>query len=495
MDIKYIVKIKYTIRLNFFKTIYILVLDTFVAKREKKDMNKIPLLIWWLLPALLVPVTNWGQAICVPAEAAKLQSAITVPIQIPLSEVEKMVNSTLQGLIYEDNSYTDNDNDNFKVKVWKQGNLSLTPNAANQFQISVPLKVWAEKGYGAFGYNTYKDCTFEMEIRFKTSFNIAPDWSVKTVTTPAGYKWITRPVLDFAGVKIPITPIVEKILDQNYAEFSRTIDDQIKQNLNFNTYALQAWNLVQQPYLVSEEYKSWMLITPIGVRMTPIRIRNSAFVSTLGFDIISQTVTGCVPVAPSSVRSLPKLQIVPQIDPKFEVNTAALIDYGYATNLAGQYFENYKMEFLNGKYTLYLYDISVGEEDGKLLINSKVRGDTKGDIILKGTPYYDIEKNEIGIMDTKFDLKTKNLFQRSASWLFNGLIEKNIEKAFKIPVGPIIDATKAGLISALNTEYYKGVKVKGGITELKPTAIKPVVDGIQVIIYTKGEINLDVKGL
>lgn len=216
-----------------------------------------------------MPVTNWGQAVCVPAEAAKLQSAITVPIQIPLSEVEKMVNSTLQGLIYEDNSYTDNDNDNFKVKVWKQGNLSLTPNAANQFQISVPLKVWAEKGYGAFGYNTYKDCTFEMEIRFKTSFNIAPDWSVKTVTTPAGYKWITRPVLDFAGVKIPITPIVEKILDQNYAEFSRTIDDQIKQNLNFNTYALQAWNLVQQPYLVSEEYKSWMLITPIGVRMTP----------------------------------------------------------------------------------------------------------------------------------------------------------------------------------------------------------------------------------
>lgn len=436
-----------------------------------------------------------SQALCVPADAEKLRSTITLPVNISLADVERLVNNAVTGLVYEDNSHTDNGNDQFKVKVWKTGNLKLRPNTSNQFSIAVPLKVWAEKGYGALGYYTYKDCTFEMEIRFKTVFNLSPDWNLRTVTTPDGYTWISRPVLDFGPVQIPITPIVERILNNNHASFSRAIDDQIKNYLNFKSYALDAWNLVAKPYLVSEDYKSWLLIAPLGVRATPLRLDKNAFNTTLGFDIISQTITGCKPDDPPAVKDIPQLQLVKSIDQAFAVNTAAVIDYAYATELAMQYFNNYKMEFVKGKYQLILHDITVGEEDGKLTILSGVSGDVRGSIILRGDPYYDPEKKEIGIRNTHFDLKTKNFFQRSASWIFNGLIEKNIEKNFKIPATPVLDATLSGLIAAINKEYYKGVSIQGNITRLQPTDIKAAVNGLQIIVLTGGEIKLNVAGL
>jgi hypothetical protein len=42
-----------------------------------------------------------------------------MPVTIPLSELSNMVNASVKDLIYQDDSYTDNNNDQFKVKSGK----------------------------------------------------------------------------------------------------------------------------------------------------------------------------------------------------------------------------------------------------------------------------------------------------------------------------------------------------------------------------------------
>jgi hypothetical protein len=90
----------------------------------------------------------------------KIKSSINIPIKIPLSAVSNTVNASVKNLIFEDNSYEDNDNDQFKVKVWKTKPIKILGGKNENLLIAVPLKIWAEKGIGTFGIYNYQNTTF-----------------------------------------------------------------------------------------------------------------------------------------------------------------------------------------------------------------------------------------------------------------------------------------------------------------------------------------------
>ena len=106
----------------------------------------------------------------------KIKSSITMPIKIPLSEIGDIINNSVQNLIFEDNSYTDNNNDQFKVKVWKTRPIRLVGGTKQNLLIEVPLKIWAEKGIGSLGVYTYQNTTFETVMYFSTQIIFNNNW-------------------------------------------------------------------------------------------------------------------------------------------------------------------------------------------------------------------------------------------------------------------------------------------------------------------------------
>ncbi|MBN9337985.1 MAG: DUF4403 family protein, partial [Chryseobacterium sp.] len=108
----------------------------------------------------------------------KIKSNITLPVSLPISEINSLVNQSIKGVLYEDQSYTDNNNDQFKIKVEKQNNINIKALTNNRLMISVPLKIWAEKGYGTLGYYMYKDTNFNLIMNFITSLTATQDWKL-----------------------------------------------------------------------------------------------------------------------------------------------------------------------------------------------------------------------------------------------------------------------------------------------------------------------------
>ena len=76
-----------------------------------------------------------------PYDFPQIKSSLTMPVRIPLSEVGNIVNSSVNELIYEDNSYTDNNNDQFKIKIWKTRPIRLVGGTKQNLLIEVPLKI------------------------------------------------------------------------------------------------------------------------------------------------------------------------------------------------------------------------------------------------------------------------------------------------------------------------------------------------------------------
>lgn len=445
----------------------------------------------------MLSVVAFGQAINdkqpVNYNFPKLKSGITMPVTIPLAEISNMINTSVKDLIYEDNSYTDNDNDQFKVKVWKTRPIRLVGGTNQNILIEVPLKVWAEKGIGTLGLYTYQNTTFETVMSFSTTINFQNNWTVKTTTEPNGFRWVVKPVLDFGRIKIPITGLVEKSLIEQQLKFSKTIDQQLATQLNFKQYAVMAWNIFSNPFNISEEYKTWLKITPISVNITPLKFYGNQINTNLGIDVYSETFTGNRPASAPPVKTVTDFSVVPALTDKFLLQTTANIPFTQATEIARNLFLDKEYDIRGS--SVKIKDIKVYGADNRVMIEAETEGYVNGKAFISGIPIYDEAKKKIVLSNTKFNLRTANILQKTATLLFKGRIIKMIEEEYGIPTQDLESSSKKNVEDAFNKEYYKGLKMTGKVFDLKPGQVLMNPYGITAVIDTNATLKLILDGI
>lgn len=425
----------------------------------------------------------------------KIKSNITLPVSLPVSEINNLINQSVKGILYEDQSYTNNNNDQFKVKVEKQGNITIKALTNNRLMISVPLKVWAEKGYGTLGYYMYQDTNFNLIMNFITSLAAKSDWKLSTKTTTAGFVWTQKPVLDYGKVKIPIASFIESVLKEQQSKFTTIIDQQIKSQFNLQPQLVMAWNQFSKPINVSQEYNTWLKISPQNTYMTPLQVFQDKIKTTVGIDLFSETFVGQVPLAAKDVNSVPNFVVKPDLPNIFNLQTTANISFDEATKMARQQFLNKEFSLNSEKNKVKADDIKVYAEKENIVIEVKTEGGVNGTAFIKGKPAYDTLSHKIVLTQTDFNLKTKNFFQKAFTVLFEGKIRKMIEKDYGIPLLDIENSSKKSLMESFNKEYYKGIRLQGNVIELKPSQFLLSENYITVVIDTKAQLQMNISGL
>lgn len=422
-------------------------------------------------------------------------SVISLPLDISVDDIQAQINKGLPELIYEDNSFEDNKNDDFKVKVWRKGNLVFTSLKDDIFSYEVPLKIWAQKRVSALGYAQTPATTFEMKLKFSSKFFIGQDWSLNTQTTPDGYEWITKPVLKVGYVDIPLSPVIGRLIENKQGGFAKQIDQVIKENYSLKPYLIDAWNMARKPFLASEEYHTWVKVEPVDIFMTPLKTAGKDLKTTIGFKVFVETIVGKEPGQPKPVTQIPLLRTVDQIPELFEVSLFNVISYEEATRISKTMFEGQTFEFRNGKYKIIVTDVSIYGNQENLVIKIDTKGNLKGTIYLKGIPKYDPVSRQVILTKTEIDVKSKSFLVKAASWLLEGTLEKKVEKDFGLPMDDIIKFARGSVENTINTEFSKGVKMSGAITEVIPGEVRVSEEGILAIVNAKAKVQLKVKGM
>lgn len=418
-----------------------------------------------------------------------------MPVKIPLSEIGNMINTSVPYLIFQDDSYTDNNNDQFKVKVWKTRPIRLVGGTKQNLLIEVPLKIWAEKGIGSFGLYNYQSTTFETVMYFNMQLTFNNNWTMVTKTLPMGYKWVTKPVLDYGKIKVPITTLVESSLKKQQADFCKTIDEMMVNQLNFQQYAIMALNQFAEPFEISEEYKTWLKITPISINITPLTFYGNRIDANIGIDTYSETFTGTKPESSRLIRSVANFNLVQQLPQTFLLQTTANIPFSEATAIAEKTFLGKEFDFREGKSKVKITSINVYGDEDRIVIEAQTEGAIEGTSYIAGIPVYDPLKRKIVLSDTKFKLKTKNILYKTATFLFQGKIVKMIEDEYGIPTAELEDSSRKSIEETFNKEYYKGLNMKGKVFKLTPSNIMLNPAGVTAVIDTQAQLELLVKGM
>lgn len=424
----------------------------------------------------------------------KFLSTVNIPLSISLADVERQINSQVNGLIYEDNSLTDNDDDLFMTKVWKRAPIHVTAQDS-LFHFQVPLKIWAKAGVKVLGFTQFQETEFEMNLRFATRFSIEKDWTANTQTTAEGYDWVKKPALKIAGLEIPVTSIVGRLIDKNLGKISKALDEQVQKQVDLRTPVLKAWNTVRQPYLIAEKYRTWLLVVPKRILITPFQFEKGAIRSTIGIEGYTLTQTGAKPDVRPAV-TIPELVVSKEIPDQFRIGLLSEATYPEAARIVSEEFVGKSYEFREGRYKITIAGIDLYGQNNSLIIKADLRGSLNGTVYLRGQPYYDAQTRTISLRDLHYDLDTKNILYKTANWLLQGSFARTLEKQLTIPVGSQIDEARKSLQDRLtNNQITKGVVINGKLEQVTPDQVYLTRDAMLAVVYASGKINLKVEGL
>jgi hypothetical protein len=423
-------------------------------------------------------------------EIAPVPSSLTIPVRISADEILRSLNTTLsKSALYEDYSYTDNGKDGLMMNAWKSQDLTMFF-SGNTVKYRVPLKLWIKKDLllGAAA-----EAVGELALNFKTSFGINPDWSLSTTTIVEYHEWLSRPVLKTGVGDISVEAIANLALNQSKKMLSKTLDDYVNQQINIRPYVQEAWDAIQEPVLLDEEYKMWSKTTPLSIGLTPITTYNNALQTKIAVECLNDVTFGEKPVFRENA-SLPNLRLLNEAPDDFQMRFATDVPFAEAERMAktmmiGQVFES-------GKNKVTIEDLAIWGNNDRMVVKSTLSGSFKGNIFFIGRPEFNHEKNQVEVKDLDFHVDTRSFLLRSASWIFQGTLKRKMAQSMVFPVGAQIAELKNSVQQSLiNYPIQPGVTLHGILDTVSVIDTRVTPAGIRVNLFSSGRVNVDVEGL
>ena len=416
-------------------------------------------------------------------DSSNHSSVLNLPIKLDKIELEKTINMQLGEVIYEDNDFSDG----LLIKATRQ--LDVTLEISDQkVKYTVPINLWVKKDVMI----TTVKAEGSLILEFETIYKVNPDWQLETKTEMSKYEWTEAPVVKLGFGNLNVTSIANQFIEQAKGQLSSAIDEQIKNLIDLKSEVGQAWNEMQSPILVSEEYKTWLLMNPDSVRLTPLVTKGDVIESIVVITAQPRMYMGEKPTIHTSAK-LPDFQFTdkpPRED--FSLFLGSEISFEEAERIIKQ---NMIGEIYNyGKRSIKVEDISLYGQGNKLVLKTSLSGSYEGEVFFTGKPEYNERKNEIVMKEVDFDFSSKKTLMKTASWLFKGTLKKTIQENLNFHLNENLDAAQKAIEQELeNFDLGPGIKLVGNLNELNVSHVYVSTSGLNVKVGLAGKLHIKVK--
>jgi len=393
----------------------------------------------------------------VPATIENKPSTIALAIELDILQLEKSINNTIKGTIYEDNNI---DDDNLMVKVIKQQDIHFGV-VGNTINCSLPLKIWVKyrlkRTVLGVTVNSDYEATGAMTLDVSSVFNLSKDWKVNTTTTIGKYQWTEKPTINAVGMSIPVSFVADMAIKSLKSKISASVDKAITDNVNIRNPMEQTWNLMQNPVNVNKDYDLWLKVNPLAIYSTPIIGKGNKISFNMGINTIIETSVGSALTAAPTKTKLPDYQISNEVKPEFLINTNINVSFQKITDIAQKYIVG--KEYKEGKKHIKIDKVTMFGKGDTLVVVIDVEGSANGTIYCVGKLQYDATAQALTITNFDFEMKTRNALLKSANWLMHKSFLKMIEPMLTIPLKDQMQ----GALTAGNS-FMKGYQIRKGVT-------------------------------
>lgn len=432
----------------------------------------------------------------VPLVYENAPSYINLPVTIKLKDIENKTNATLNGLIYEDNSF---DDDNIELKVWKEAPISITQKTdgtEQKIQTVLPLKVWVKYRIGTkklgIELYTYEEFNLNGVVTLQSDVDLN-NWKMQTKTELKSLDWKESPTMKILGKNVPITYILKPTISFFRSKIEKKIDESIEKSMDFKPNVLEALEKLCTPFEMSQAYSSWLRITPLEIYSTNARLRNESFVVDMGMKCNMETLIGNKPNSKFDKNKI-VLKPVTNIPQQINTNIAAVSPFVEASKIMTKNFSG--QVFGSGNKKVKVQNVTIWHKNSKLVIALDLEGSVNGSIYLSGFPLYNEKTKEIYFDKLDYALDTKDKLIRTANWLAQGMILRKIEANCRYSIQSNLEEGKKSMMTYLNNySPLPGVFINGKMEDIKFQKIQLSNQAIIAFINIKGTVKVTVDGL
>lgn len=416
-------------------------------------------------------------------------SIINIPIELKVKELEQSLNGQLNGVLYEDDSF--NDGDRMKIRAEKDGDIRIEADGMS-ILYRVPLNLWIQYNVGVGKV----EATGKLSLEFRTRYRIDPQWKLTTETELESYDWTQRPKARLGVVSLPIESIANLIIRRGEMSISQSIDEMVAESFKLEEYVNEAWEQLFTPYQISEEYRTWLMVNPRDIGMTPIVTDNNLMTATIIVKSEPELRFGEEPT-PSPTVTLPDFayRAAPQLtESGFQVFVEATLAYQEAEALTKQSLVGERFE--QGRRHVVVEDIELYGRGNNLVVNLSLSGSYEGSIFLTGEPVFNPQRNRIEIEDLEYTIDSKNFLLRSAAWLAKGTLKKKLQENMDYLLDYNIQDARKQMQEQLNGyQLAPGITLNGQLDNVDLYNAYLTIDGIRVAVALYGNVAILVDGL
>lgn len=325
-----------------------------------------------------------------------------------------------------------------------------------------------------------------VNVGFVNTVNVLSDYKIKLNIIRQEPVPVDKCTVCVFGVDI--TNQVMKGLKSELDLAKKTIEDSFGV-VDLKPQVQQLWNKLNVSY---DLYGlGWLKINPQKIRLTRMFAHNDSLNIFLGMT--------AKPVI-SFEKSADLMTLVPNIDnsfskPGFNIFLDAVLNYDSLSTILNAQLKDKEFILAKGKNIIVKDCRIYGTGNEKLIIKMSFTGSNSGVAYFTGKPFYDEKKKIIEVRDIDFDVKTKNLFLKSADWLFNKRITNEIARVSKFDLSTYVDTARTLINRQLNTEWIKGVKNTGNINDLKIVGFYPLTEQFIIRSNASGELMIKVDAM
>ncbi|TDX00977.1 DUF4403 family protein [Dinghuibacter silviterrae] len=435
-----------------------------------------------------------------PAVDTLPMSDIDIPIRVNLKALYRILEKKVDMVYHSPGwpvGYYQQDCSTRYMYRFRRGHLRLTAlgNSMDmRFTGYYQIRASTRLCNGTTAYSPWTpDCTCgsgnegarRVDVGFTTRFSLRPNYTLQAKVTRLPAVPIDQCTVCFWGQNI--TTQVMSAINAQMDTAGWGIQDTLAR-LNLRPQFQQLWQKLWSTYRLYNV--GYLRLQPERLRISDLMARNDTLYLSVG--ISGRPLISLRPLK-DTVTAVPDLS---DFTPRhgFNIYMDARLDYDSLSSILNTQLD--RQSFTVDNHTITIEKCTLLSLDqGHLGISLQISGAQSGTFYLSGVPTLDTATGILDIADLDYHLQTNNVLIRTASWLFNKKILKELKNYTRFPIRDYLEQIRTKANAQLNQPIIAGIRTTGQLDRVSILRLSVGAQEMEIRCQASGELNVYVDNL